>query len=122
MKVLLRMFVLSLFLSFVACINSGQDYVESFDEFVENVKENCDDYNEKDWQKADKKFELYSNKYYEKYKKELTKDEIRQVAKLKGTYMGLKLKSGAKSVLDGAKNLIDQAGSALDEMSKKTKE
>lgn len=51
---------------------SKESYLDDFASFMNKVAEKSEGCSQKEWQKIEKKFELYSDKYYEKFKNELT--------------------------------------------------
>lgn len=70
-KIFISLFALFIFIS---CDNK-ESYMQDFSQFIQEVEDNADNYSEKDWKKADKKFEEYTGSIYKKYAEELTAEE-----------------------------------------------
>lgn len=70
-KIFISLFALFIFIS---CDNK-ESYMQDFSQFIQEVEDNADKYSEKDWKKADKKFEEYTGSIYKKYAEELTAEE-----------------------------------------------
>ena len=102
-KVLLALLVM---FALNAC-QSKDSYVKDFNNFVNQVELKASEYTDKDWEKADKKFENLSSKLYEKYEEELSADEKAEIIKLQATYAGLKMKSGMKEAAKKMNKLFE---------------
>lgn len=104
-----------LFLLVVSCGSyTKENYLSDFSSFIEDVKTNNSSYSESDWIDAEKLYNDYSDIQYEKFKPELTTEEMLTIGKLKGTYTALKVKKGANELFDQAKEMINQAKEVLD--------
>jgi len=65
----------------VGCTLDGKKhYMEKFGEFVEVVEEHGSEFTNDDWQRADQQFRLYSDIYFEKYREELSDDDMQRVS------------------------------------------
>lgn len=110
--------VLSLLLGvllFTACSPSKTSYLSNFKDFVENVKDNCQNYTEEDWAKINAKYDEYTATFDEKYNKDFTDAEKAEVTKLKSMFATLQLKSKVNKVKENVKNTFkemeEQSGS-----------
>lgn len=110
--------VLSLLLGvllFTACSPSKTSYLSNFKDFVENVKDNCQNYTEEDWAKINAKYDEYTATFDEKFNKDFTDAERAEVTKLKSMFATLQLKSKANKVKENVKNTFkemeEQSGS-----------
>lgn len=110
--------VLSLLLGvllFTACSPSKTSYLSNFKDFVENVKDNCQNYTEEDWAKINAKYDEYTATFDEKFNKDFTDAEKAEVTKLKSMFATLKLKSKVNKVKENVKNTFkemeEQSGS-----------
>ena len=82
-KNLLFLFIGSLFF-IISCkspVDSKQSYLTEYESFIENIKENNDEYSEEDWNKKDIEFKKFSEELYQKYKSELGFLEQAKIAK-----------------------------------------
>lgn len=110
--------VLSLLLGvllFTACSPSKTSYLSNFKDFVENVKDNCQNYTEEDWAKINAKYDEYTATFDEKFNKDFTGAEKAEVTKLKSMFATLQLKSKVNKVKENVKNTFkemeEQSGS-----------
>ena len=95
------MALLILGLGMSSCQQSTEDYVKEVKNFVEGVVEDVDELSEEDWEGLDKKFEKLIKKA-DKFE-EFTTEQSMELVKLQGQYAGVKVKSGAKSMMKGLK-------------------
>jgi hypothetical protein len=79
---------------------SKERYLANFERFVNNVEKNSKDFKRKDWRWADKRYRLYSDNWYEKFREELTLKEQLQIAGMKIRYMALKEGSKMRRIVD----------------------
>ena len=78
---------------------SKKAYIKQFIAFVNDVELNYKAYTKENWEKADARFEKLAEKYYDKYKNKMTEDEILKINKLKGKYLGFRMKGKSKKDL-----------------------
>ena len=106
MKTKLMMMVVAIFALFTlnSC-DSKESYVKDFTQFIEEVAADCEEYSAEDWEKADKTYEELVSTRYEKFSKELTTDDMIDIAKLKATYATLQVKRGTLNL----KKKLDEA-------------
>lgn len=110
-KIIITAFaVLTLF----SCENK-ESYIQDFSQFIQDVEDHADTYTDKDWEKADKKFENFTGSIYKKYAEELTSDEKMEIAKCQTTYTALKAKAGIKNTWDNLKEAAQKAKEAFEE-------
>ena len=107
-KVLLMAFAL---LVLNACGNK-ESYVKEFSDFVEDVRAHADSYSDKDWEKADKKFEKFTGDIYEKFAEELTAEEKMEIAQT--AYSALRVKAGFKDFGKDIEEAAQKAKEALE--------
>ena len=110
-KIILMAFAL---LVLNACADK-ESYVKDFGAFIEEVRNDADSYSDKDWEKADKKFEKYTGDIYEKFAEELTADEKMEIAKYQTTYSSLRVKAGFKDFGKEIEEAAKKAKEALEE-------
>ncbi len=101
-------------LTLASCENK-ESYIQDFSQFVQEVEDNADKYTEKDWKKADKKFESFTGSIYKKYAEELTSEEKIEIAKCQTTYTALKAKAGIKDSWKNLKEAAQKAKEAFEE-------
>lgn len=110
-KIFISLFALFIFIS---CDNK-ESYMQDFSQFIQEVEDNADKYSEKDWKKADKKFEEYTGSIYKKYAEGLTAEEKIEIAKCQTTYAALKAKAGIKDFGKSLKEAAQKAKEAFEE-------
>lgn len=110
--------VLSLLLGvllFTACGQTKTSSLSSFKDFVENVKENSENYTAEDWKKINAKYDEYTAAFDEKFNKDFTDAEKAEVTKLKSMFATIQLKSKVNKVKDNVKDTFkemeEQSGS-----------
>ncbi len=100
----------------VACNPATKEaYLSDFEKFVERVDKYHEDYNKKDWQWADSRFQKYSEEWYEKFENQLTDKEEVKIFELKLKYTAFKNKNSLEKIyrklikkdVDEAKEKID---------------
>lgn len=97
-KIFISLFALFIFIS---CDNK-ESYMQDFSQFIQEVEDNADKYSEKDWKKADKKFEEYTGSIYKKYAEELTAEEKNRDSQMSNDLCRIKGKSRHKKTLEKA--------------------
>ena len=81
----------------VSCAPMSKDsYLDHFASFMNEAAEKCEGCSQKEWQKIEEKFELYSDKYYEKFKDELTAGDKLVVGGYHAKFKYYQLKHGVK--------------------------
>lgn len=74
--------VLALIMLTTSCgPQSKESYLNKYDKFIEEVGNEYKEYDSKDWEESNQKFEKYSKEYYSKFKEDLTWKEQIVVAK-----------------------------------------
>jgi len=79
---------------------SKERYLANFERFVNNVEKNSKEFKRKDWRWADKRYRLYSDNWYEKFREELSLKEQLQIAGMKIRYQALKENSKMQRIVD----------------------
>lgn len=95
---------------------SKDGYIESFSQFIKEVKEKSDSFTNEDWKKADIQFAKFADEDYLKYRNELTEAEKEVVGKLKASYQILQLKRDGKNFIEDVKDAIYQIKGAVEEL------
>ena len=114
--------LLTLLFTLVSCAPfTKEKYIEDLRSFVGETKESYVNYSDKDWDKADEQFNQLTVEQYNKIKQNLTDEDKVTIGKLKGVYVALKLKKGAKTLMDQAKDILNQAQGAIEEVLDTTK-
>ena len=108
-----------LILAFAACMffacQTKDSYVSDFTQFIEEVEAGADGYSDKDWEKADAKFQQLSGDIYQKFADELTSEEKLEIAKYQTIYSALRGKAGLKNFGESLKEAAKKAQDALEE-------
>ena len=79
---------------------SKDRYLTNFERFVNNVEKNSNDFKRRDWRWADKRYRLYSDNWYDKFREELSLKEQLQIAGMKIRYQALKEGSKMQRIVD----------------------
>ena len=92
-------------LGFMACAPmSKKSYLEKYDDFISEISDNYQTYDDKTWKKQAEKYENFSGKWYDKFEDEFTlKDQISIRANQAKWYYYRNLKSATSTV----KQLLD---------------
>ena len=104
MKKMFYVALMAMVVMLTACQQSKEDYIKEFENFVEEVAEECTEYTEEQWEDVAEEFELLVKKA-EKYQ-DLTVEEKMELAKVQAKYAGLQAKKGIDKVIDGVKDLF----------------
>ncbi len=104
--------LLSLFFSCASSVNTKEAYLENYEEFIEEIKENKNNYTQKDWEKKDIEFQKFSEELYEKYEGEMGIFEQARIAKYALVYGSTRGVNALKEALDD-----EEIESAIDEIS-----
>ena len=104
MKKMFYVALMAMVVMLTACQQSKEDYIKEFENFVEEVAEECTEYTEEQWEDVAEEFELLVKKA-EKYQ-DLTVEEKMELATVQAKYAGLQAKKGIDKVTDGVKDLF----------------
>ena len=104
MKKIFYVALMAMVVMLTACQQSKEDYIKEFENFVEEVAEECTEYTEEQWEDVAEEFELLVKKA-EKYQ-DLTVEEKMELATVQAKYAGLQAKKGIDKVIDGVKDLF----------------
>ena len=104
MKKMLYLVMMAMMVMMTACQQSKEDYIKEFKSFVNEVSEECADYNDADWDKAVKEFEALV-KQAEQYE-DITAEEAVELAATQAKFASMKAKKNINKVIDGVKDLF----------------
>lgn len=104
MKKMFYVVLMAMMVVMTACQQTKEDYIKEFENFVEEVSEECAEYTEEQWEDVAEEFELLVKKA-EKYQDLTTEDKL-ELAKVQAKYAGLQAKKGIDKVIDGVKDLF----------------
>lgn len=91
--------LLFLFVVLTSCAPQSKDsYLKEYQKFILNVKNECENYSEGDWLRADKKFIVFSEELYGKFEQDLTWKESLLLSKHEVKYQFLKFKHEFSSI------------------------
>ena len=110
-----KIFVTAFALLLMTSCGTKESYISDFSEFVQDIENEAGEYSEKDWEKADKKFDQFTGSIYKKYAEELTSDEKIEIAKCQTRYAAQKAKAGIKDFGKSLKEAAKKAKEALEE-------
>ncbi|MBO4738586.1 MAG: hypothetical protein J5606_03390 [Bacteroidales bacterium] len=106
----------------ISCQSGVKGYLRSFESFVDRIERHADSYTEKQWEKADNQFEIFTGEKYDKVEARLTSEQKKKVGELTARYYKVRLKSAGGDILDkirGGLNYLEGfAGEIIDEVDK----
>jgi hypothetical protein len=70
--------------------SSKETYLGQYERFIDNVGKNCKNYNKKDWNYADQRYEKFSSEWYNLYRDEFTTADEIKVVSLAAKYQSYK--------------------------------
>ena len=94
------------------------NFMNNLESFVNEVELKCENYDEVDWQVADKKYENFIEIKYPELKGAMTVAEKSKANTLIGKYQALKFKSGLRSIKSELQDVIEQGQSMINEVLK----
>ena len=116
-RIFISLAILMLLIGFSSCLIPAKKewYLSNFEKFVANVEKNANEFKPRNWRYANKRYRLYSEKWYEKFREELTLQEQIRIAGLKIRYTAAKQASGVRRLVDEqVKEDLDRIGRDLD--------
>jgi hypothetical protein len=94
------------FLSFLSCNKlTKEEYISQYKIFIDDVEENCQNYQENDWQERDKAFNKFNNELYKTFETEFSTEDKVLLAKYRIEYDIYRYNDEAKEILVGLFNL-----------------
>lgn len=98
-------FLLSTFLClFLLCsCDKKQHAIDNLSDFVEKVEKNAPEYTDEDWAKVNQEYEEIIAEI-DKY--DYSGDETKQIAELKGKFVGIKTKDSVRDIIDGVDKAV----------------
>jgi len=93
-------FLMLVFLFFSCSPQSKESYMKKYEGFMIDLNEKCETYRDKDWEKAEKKFQKFNSDWYDIFKDEFTMKEELIILKYKFQYNLLKIKANSKIFFD----------------------
>lgn len=103
--------------SFFSCAPlTKESYLERYDEFIDEIKEEYETYTEEDWLDKDEKLEKFSGEWYDKFEEELTLKEELKITGLKAKYGYYRM---LKTVKETYHDIADPLMSTTKEMKEK---
>lgn len=94
---------------------SKSSYVSKFEKFVNKVETHCNDYTERDWNKADERFDAFLEKR-EKYEEKFTSTERKIVRRAIWKYRRIRIKAGLKDVWGDVTEAYDEGKGFLEDL------
>ncbi|MEG2179218.1 MAG: DUF6565 domain-containing protein [Bacteroidales bacterium] len=109
---------LTIILGISSCAVTKESYLNKFDTFVENVKENSSNYSENEWQKTEEKFSKLAGADYKKFESDLTIQEKLKIAKLIGQYRAIQVKTGIKYLKENLEDTLNETNDFIEDIKK----
>lgn len=101
-------FILGLAFLLSSCVYNKASYLNSFKDFVEKV-ENMDSMTDTDFDAIDREFSEYTEKYYDQYKEDLTREDKEEIVFLKARYYQALARHGVKNLGEKLDELGEEA-------------
>ncbi len=97
-------------------------YIVSFENFIDKVENNYDEWNKEDWDKADTKFEKLTEDCYDKFKEKLTDRDKKKIVKYGIKYSFYRIRSELSMNLNIDNDDVDNFLDNIDELVDKEKD
>ena len=111
----MKYLLFALFFVFISCNNMNKEtYVTSYEQFINSIDSNSENYSQIQWQKNDSIFEYYSVELFNLYEDQLTSEERQKINNLTGKYAGLRFSDLGKDIYRGIKDFGTQFESMLE--------
>ena len=94
---------------------SKDSYIRSLERFVTSVENHCDNFDEQDWDRADRRMAAFREQY-SRYEKKFSRNDVKRVAKLMTRYAFLRGKSAVTDFWDELKTSIEWGMGAAQEL------
>jgi len=79
---------------------SKESYLEEYQEFIHNVRNNCENYSAEDWLKTNEKFIKFSKDWNKNFEEDFTWEENILLSKFKVEYNVLKFKNEFSAITE----------------------
>ncbi len=111
----MKYLLFALFFVFVSCNNMNKEsYISSYEQFINSIESNSENYSPIQWQKNDSIFKYYSVEIFNLYEDQLTSEERQKINNLTGKYAGLRFSDLGKDIYRGIKDFGTQFESMLE--------
>lgn len=111
----LRIFMVVVMIAvFVMACNTSQSAISDLESLVEKVEKNRKEYTEEDWTSVMKEYSTINESLKEN---EYTEEELKEIGRLKGRYVGLLTKSAMKVAGSQLKTLLKQFEGGMEGLS-----
>lgn len=103
-----------------ACTNSlnKQDYITSYETWINKLKIEYKGYKKDDWSKAETDFKRYSEGEYNRFKDQFTEEERERIDNLTGQYYAMLAKYKADQLEGELKSIMNKAKGMFEELKK----
>ena len=101
MKVFSLIILFFVILFFVSFGNTKDDYINDYNNFIEEVSEKSALYSVEQWENSDSINKIYISDYYEAYSHEMTDDQKSIVSRLRGRYLALRILDAGHDIKEG---------------------
>ena len=102
---------------FVACTSEKDRYVNSYENFVNKVIEQCDSYSSTDWDACIQKYEEF-RKEYSKYMADMSQADREKINNLNSKLNAKIIEKGVGNTIEGIENTVNEVLGTLDELFK----
>lgn len=105
----------SLFITSCVIPASKERYMANFERFVKDVEKNAENFKHSDWRWANKRYKLYSDEWYNKFRDEFTIKEQLEITALKIRFQAVRESKGIRRIYDQKiKEELDRLGEDVD--------
>lgn len=114
-KLLIILFFITL-VSMGCNVNTKENYLQDFSNFIINVENNYQKFTEEDWNAKEIEYKKFIGEKYEQFQSQLTDEDQQLIGKLKARYFKIVLKSGLEQLEDVIKEGAKQLEGFMEEM------
>lgn len=109
------LFVILLILTAISC-NTKDRYLTNFEKFIEDVEQSGAEYSNEDWENVSDEYDAFVGDYLEQYSDQLTKEDYKQIGRLKARYHKAWIKYASSQISNAISASSQIAAGYLEEM------
>lgn len=116
----LRFLTLVLSMSILACSYpvSKNDYLKSYELWIEKIGNNYLNYTQEDWKRINVEFERFKTVYFERFQNKLTTEERIRIEKFEGQYYAILLKFESQKMKNELNSIANKVDGFINEIQK----
>lgn len=114
-KLLIILFFITL-VSMGCNVNTKENYLQDFSNFIIDVENNYQKFTEEDWNTKEMEYKKFISEKQEQFQSQLTDEDQQTIGKLKARYFKIILKSGLEQLEEDIKEGAKQLEGIVEEM------